>query len=733
MANPRIEVELGAVTSSFTSALRNAQDRMTEFATNLRNAARQGLENFGKSLNELAKKLESFGQKSTEIGQSLSLFVTTPILTLGGAALKTASDTEEAFSKFDVVFRDVARSAQESFKTLRNEYGLSSLEAKSLLANTGDLLTGFGFSQESALELSTQVNKLAVDLASFTNFSGGAEGASNALTSALLGEREAIKALGIAILDEDVKRQVAINTAKGLTFETDRQADAYATLELAVKQSANAIGDYERTSDSFANQSRLLGSRLSDLGNELGEVLVPTVKELITFVNGLIEKLINMDSTTKTVVVVVAGLVAAVGPLLVGIGQIIAIIPEAIAGFTALKVAMTGALGPIAIVSAAVVGLAFYVINNFDDIKIASKLLLLDTISFAQNFVKAIDTIVSVLPGFKSITSAAFGSLQVLGQNIAKSLKEDLAKKSSESLEELKDSAKDSVNGIKDSANDLGKSLGLIGTITEKIKNLNESRDLAKDQAEINLIDGKITKLKEQLSLIDAISKRANAPINTGIDTSGLQRPQISTDVNLTGNVSGVNFDGYLAKIQETKDKIKKEQDAILEEARIWNEAISSTISAGLVDAFSGIGTAIGDALATGGNVIKAIGDSLLGSLSKFLGNLGKLLIEYGTLAVVKGKLDLAIKAGGIVSIGAGLAAIAVGVALTAASGALGKFAGSGGNNGSVGQGVAGQSFTGTGVSGASNQNRDISGELSVRGADLVYVFGQAQNKITKG
>jgi hypothetical protein len=111
---------------------------------------------------------------------------------------------------------------------------------------------------------------------------------------------------------------------------------------------------------------------------------------------------------------------------------------------------------------------------------------------------------------------------------------------------------------------------------------------------------------------------------------------------------------------------------------------------------------------------------------------MGKLLIEYGTLAVLKGKLDIAILTGGPKAIVAGLAAIAVGIALTAASSALGNLAGSGGS-GSVGSSVASQSFTGSGVGGLGGGVRDLTGELVVRGTDLVYVLGQSNNKIAKG
>ena len=56
---------------------------------------------------------------------------------------------------------------------------------------------------------------------------------------------------------------------------------------------------------------------------------------------------------------------------------------------------------------------------------------------------------------------------------------------------------------------------------------------------------------------------------------------------------------------------------------------------------------------------------------------------------------------------------------------------GGGAGGGSAGQG---STFTGGGAQGGLfAQNRDVSGEFVVRGNDLVYVLGQANNKINKG
>jgi hypothetical protein len=273
-----------------------------------------------KALKGASRSLESFGKSAMAIGQSMSTFITAPIVGGFGLAVKAASDAEETFSKFATVFRDVEDSAENAFQTLRKEYGLSSTASKQLLGDTGDLLTGFGFAQDEALRLSTEVQKLAVDLASFTNFSGGAEGASQALTKALLGERESVKALGISILEEDVQKQMAINTAKGLTFATERQAKAQATLDLAIQQSGNAIGDYNRTSDSFANQLRLVQARISDLAVELGQILLPVATRLLDRVKTLVTVFQNMDATTKTFLTTAAGIVAVVGPVITILG-----------------------------------------------------------------------------------------------------------------------------------------------------------------------------------------------------------------------------------------------------------------------------------------------------------------------------------------------------------------------------------------------------------------------------
>lgn len=247
---------------------------------------------------------------------TMAAVVTTKVISALQSSIKYAINANEIFSKFNVTFGTVSKEANKSASELSNSFGISSVSAKELLSNTADLLQGFGLTQKGSLDLSTQVQKLAIDLASFTNYSGGASGASEALTKALLGERESVKALGIAILEQDVLKQMQIDSANGMSFATEKEAKAYATLQIALSQSKNAIGDYARTSDSLANVSRTLGERLKEISLTIGNALLPFVSSLAKRTLDLVNKFNGLNTGTK----VFSGLMAAIIPIAASVG-----------------------------------------------------------------------------------------------------------------------------------------------------------------------------------------------------------------------------------------------------------------------------------------------------------------------------------------------------------------------------------------------------------------------------
>jgi hypothetical protein len=272
------------------------------------------LKGFDKAMKKAQRSIKKFGTSMQRTGQTLTRNLTVPLVGLGVAAVKMASDFEETDAKFKTVFSSIQREAEATAKVFKSSFGLSSKAAKQMLGDTGDLLVGFGFTEREALNLSKQVNELAVDLASFTNFSGGAEGASLALTKALLGERESIKSLGIAITEADLK---SFAEDQGKVFkQLTRVEKATLTYQLALKQSSKAVGDFARTSGGFANQTRILIGEINDLGIELGQHLLPIANKLLAWSRNLIRSFSNLTTAQKQNAIEWGLILAAIGPVL---------------------------------------------------------------------------------------------------------------------------------------------------------------------------------------------------------------------------------------------------------------------------------------------------------------------------------------------------------------------------------------------------------------------------------
>lgn len=226
-------------------------------------------------------------------------------------------------------------------------------------------------------------------------------------------------------------------------------------------------------------------------------------------------------------------------------------------------------------------------------------------------------------------------------------------------------------------------------------------------------------KLKAEIAKAPKAIKIPEEPKPKKFDfKTGLDVPK---EANTFLSEIGFKYTSPLLQMDIIPDVIDENLKRSLLLVQAFSDDVSSLVSGNIVDTFNNLGNAIGTALATGGNVFEAIGQSLLQSLGNFLSDMGGLLIKYGTLAVVKGKLDLAIATGGPISIGAGIAAIAVGVALKAAGGAISSLA-KGGSKASTssGAGANNSSFSSGGFSSASGGGTVV---FEIAGQKLIGVL----------
>jgi hypothetical protein len=219
----------------------------------------------------------------------------------GWSMIKMASDAEETGTKFEAVFKGIEKESEIVAKAFAKNFGLATSTSKELLSNTGDLLNGFGFTRGEALNLSNEVNKLAVDLASFKNFAGGATGASQALTKALLGETESAKSLGIVIRQGSKEFKENVKTTMALTGATENQAKAQEIWNQILAQTKDAQGDYNRTQDGTANRIRKLDETWKSFQETLGKFLTEglEVNKILEAMNKAVKFLIDNANTAK--------------------------------------------------------------------------------------------------------------------------------------------------------------------------------------------------------------------------------------------------------------------------------------------------------------------------------------------------------------------------------------------------------------------------------------------------
>ena len=212
------------------------------------------------------------------------------IAVASGKMIQLASDSEESANAFGVTFREASDELNKFVDEFSTKAGFTTAELQELLSFTGGVVKGMGASSEASAEFSKEVAKLSGDIGSLRN--RDPEQVLRAITSALTGEREQLKGLGVVLKQVDVDQRALTMTNKNAVSELTSMEKAQATLTLIQEASADAIGDLDRTSDGFANTQRRLKAELRETATQMGEALMPTVNELLPVVSSLAEKVL---------------------------------------------------------------------------------------------------------------------------------------------------------------------------------------------------------------------------------------------------------------------------------------------------------------------------------------------------------------------------------------------------------------------------------------------------------
>lgn len=202
-------------------------------------------------------------------------------------AVNIASDLQEVQNVVDVTFGSAADDINKFATDGAKAFGLTELQTKKYAGTLGSLFKSMGLGQDEVTDMSIAMSGLVGDMASFYNLDY--ETAFEKLRSGISGETEPLKQLGVNM---SVANLEAFALSQGIkeTYENMDEAEK-ATLRYnyIMQATADAQGDFARTSDGFANQVRMFQNNMDSLKAKVGEALLPALNSALNLVNGIFD------------------------------------------------------------------------------------------------------------------------------------------------------------------------------------------------------------------------------------------------------------------------------------------------------------------------------------------------------------------------------------------------------------------------------------------------------------
>ena len=212
------------------------------------------------------------------------------------------SKMEEGANKLKYVYTELGASAKLVAKDLENIFGLANQTATNMIANIGDLLTGFGFQQAKSLEMARQVAERGIDVASFKGLNQEQVVAN--MTAALTGNTETLKSMGVVINQNSKEFTDMVKQIQDTTGATEQQAKAQAILNEIMRQTKNAAGDYLRPEAprTYAQVLGDLNEQVKKFKAQTGGDIVPITQPLLDGARGLLKAYNDLEPANRRLV-----------------------------------------------------------------------------------------------------------------------------------------------------------------------------------------------------------------------------------------------------------------------------------------------------------------------------------------------------------------------------------------------------------------------------------------------
>lgn len=262
----------------------------------------------GESFKYAAPIAGSFGYSVEDVATALGLMANAGIkASQGGTSLRSL--LKNLSKPTDTVYAAMERLGI----SLQTDDG----RMKSLSEIMGDLRKSFGNINMPVSEFNERVQTLDQQLEDGEITQKKYDKELEELTKQAYGAEGAEKARAAAML-------AGTTGMSGLLAIVNASDDDYDKLTKAINGSGNAAQDMaDKMQDNLGGQLTSIKSKTETLAISFGDIMTPALRKVATAMQGLLDRLNSMDPKTKTIVVTIAGIAAAIGPLLLVMGGLI--------------------------------------------------------------------------------------------------------------------------------------------------------------------------------------------------------------------------------------------------------------------------------------------------------------------------------------------------------------------------------------------------------------------------
>ena len=305
-----INKAMNIVLSSF-EAMQDASGRAIDTASI--QEAREELARASAALDQLEdhtnKSTDAFSRLAKAIGL---VMIARKALDTIKTGIDYASDLAEVQNVVDVTFGSATEAINSWSKECLAAYGMNEVSAKRYAGTIGAMLKSSGLAGDAIVDMSKDMVGLAGDMASFYNLD--LETAFEKIRSGISGETEPLKQLGINM---SVANLEAYALSQGITTAYNEMSQAEQVMlryNYLMSTTADAQGDFARTQDSYANQTRLLSESWLEFTGIMAEQLLPVLTTIVSWLNNIVAFLTENADMVSAVLV---GLATTVGILAV--------------------------------------------------------------------------------------------------------------------------------------------------------------------------------------------------------------------------------------------------------------------------------------------------------------------------------------------------------------------------------------------------------------------------------